>query len=211
MECPLHPDGPGVGTSRPRDREQRARLNLGDNLLALGRLDEAEEQFRWVERVYRDPQPADHLMLWRYSQHMLHSHGELWLQRGDAGRALAYADECLEKAFESESLKNVVKARRLRGQALQAQGQLGLPGEEFEAALSIATEIGNPNQLWRTHAAIGDLVGVRSDTEAADEAYRAALGVIDGVAERLDGERAATFLAAEPVVAIREALEGVSG
>ena len=33
------------------------RLNLGDNLLALGRLDEAEQQLQAVERVVRQPQP----------------------------------------------------------------------------------------------------------------------------------------------------------
>jgi len=75
--------------------EGNVRLNLGDTFLALGRLDEAEAHFRWVEQVARNPRPQDHFMLWRYSQRLFHSYGELWLRRGDAAKALAYADECL--------------------------------------------------------------------------------------------------------------------
>ncbi|KKK85771.1 hypothetical protein LCGC14_2769970, partial [marine sediment metagenome] len=55
--------------------ENNARLNLGDNLLALGRLDEAEEQFRTVERVVRNPTPPERWALWIYSQHFFHSYG----------------------------------------------------------------------------------------------------------------------------------------
>lgn len=75
--------------------ESNARLNLGDNLLALGRLEEAEDHFRKVERVVRDPRPQDRWQLWRYSQHLFHSNGELWLIRGDHDKAMSYAEEWL--------------------------------------------------------------------------------------------------------------------
>jgi hypothetical protein len=42
-------------------------------------------------------------MLWRSSQHLFHSYGELWLVRGDPDKALAYADGCLALAEPSES------------------------------------------------------------------------------------------------------------
>ena len=103
--------------------ESNARLNLGDNLVALGRPDEAEEQFRKVEKVVRNPRPQDRWMLWRYSQHLFHSYGELWLARGDYDKALSYGDECLGLAEQSGSKKNIVKGRRLRGQAFLAQGK----------------------------------------------------------------------------------------
>ena len=45
--------------------ENNARLNFADNLIALGRLDEAEEQLQRVEAVVRDPTPAQRLDLWR--------------------------------------------------------------------------------------------------------------------------------------------------
>ncbi len=137
--------------------ESNARLNLGDNLVALGRPDEAEEQFQRVEQVVRNPRPQDRWMLWRYSQHLFHSYGELWLARGDYDKALAYADECLALAESSHSKKNVVKGRRLRGQVFLAQGKLAEAEKELATALEIAQQIGNPPQLWKTHAALGDL------------------------------------------------------
>jgi hypothetical protein len=73
------------------DAAMHARLNLGDNLVALGRPDEAEEQFRVVEEVSRSPRPADRWLAWRYSQHLFHSYGELWLSRGETERAMSYA------------------------------------------------------------------------------------------------------------------------
>jgi class 3 adenylate cyclase/tetratricopeptide (TPR) repeat protein len=166
--------------------EGNARINLGDNLMALGRMDEAEEQFRIVEGVYRDPKPAERWALLRYSQHLLHSSGELWLARGDAQRALAYADECIEIAERNEARKNIVKGRRLRGQALAALGQPGGAEQDLGVAVELARQIGNPTQLWKSLAASG--------------AYAEAMAVIDAIAAGLSDERLRNaFLGSEAV------------
>ncbi|MDQ3931504.1 MAG: AAA family ATPase, partial [Actinomycetota bacterium] len=188
--------------------EGNARINLGDALLALGRLDEAEEQFEQVERVARDPSPADRFMLWRYSQHLFHSYGELWLARGDSGRALAYAGDCLALAEESDSRKNIVKGRRLRGEAIIAQGKLGEAEQELQAALGAAQQIGNPPQLWQTHAALGRLRTAKGKTEDARNAYQQALSIIEGVAAGLHDEGLrATLLDSPQTQTVRRALE----
>jgi tetratricopeptide (TPR) repeat protein len=93
-----------------------------------------------------------------------------------------------------------------------AQGQ----GEQAEAtlsrALTIAREIGNPPQLWKTYQALGALYEWQADLDRAQAAYQSASDVIDGVAERLqDRELRRTFLAARPVQEIRERLAQVSG
>ena len=66
--------------------------------MALGRLDEAEEQLQRVEAVVRDPTPAQRLDLWRYSQHLFHTYGALWLVRGDTDQTLKLTERCLELA-----------------------------------------------------------------------------------------------------------------
>jgi len=53
-------------------------------------------------------------MKWRYSQHLYHSLGELWLAKGDAAQALEFADECLKLA---ERFCQVVEAETLLRQA----------------------------------------------------------------------------------------------
>ncbi len=187
------------------------RLNLGDSLLALGRLDEAEEQFQKVERVVRNPTPPERFAIWHYSQRLFHSYGDLWLARGDYEKALSYADECIELAESTNRPKNVVKGQRLRGQALLTQGKPAEAEKEFATALEIAKEVGNPPQLWKTHAALGDLRKAQGKTDDATKAYRDALAVIDGVAAALaDESLKETFRSSEHVQDIRRSADGVS-
>ncbi|MFN2555669.1 MAG: tetratricopeptide repeat protein, partial [Nitriliruptorales bacterium] len=187
--------------------EGNARVNLADALLALGRFEEAGEQFEVVEHIARDPTPAQRYMLWRYSQHLFHSYGELWLARGDAEKARAYADECLALAEQSDSRKNIVKGRRLRGEALLAEGRVAEAEEELNAALGVAAQIGNPTQLWKTHAALGRLREAQGHLEQVRDAYEQALAVIEGVAAGLHDEGLrATLLRSPQAESLRRAL-----
>ena len=179
----------------------------------LGDLEQAQ---RYLEKVYADTQQrgqwGEEWMKWRYSQHLYHSLGELWLTKGDAAQALEFADECLKLAEPTMSRKNLVKGWRLKGQALLAQGQ----GEQAEASLSqaltMARQVGNPPQLWKTYQALGALYESQADLERARVAYQCAMDVIDSAAERLqDQELQRTFLAARPVQEIRERLAQAGG
>jgi len=188
-----------------------ARLNLGDSLLALGRLAEAEAYFQMVERIVRNPRPQDHWMLWRYAQHLFHSCGELCLERGETAQALAYADECLDGAASTDSKKNIVKGRRLRGQIFLALGEFAAAEAELDRALDGARHLGNPPQLWRTLVAIGDLRQAQGDPAAAQQARREALAAIEAVAARLrDDALRAIFLASPHVQHIRRSALGAT-
>jgi class 3 adenylate cyclase/tetratricopeptide (TPR) repeat protein len=186
--------------------EGNARLNLADNLIALGRPDEAEEQFKALETVVRDPKPAQRWMLWRWSLHFFSSYGELWLERGDPVTTLGYGDECLALAEQTSSRKYVVKGRRLRGRAFLAQRRLGDAERELMSALQGAVELANPPQLWKTHAALGDLRQAQGRAEDAQRAYGAALSAIDAVAAGLRDERLRkTLLSSEWTENVRRA------
>ena len=145
-------------------------------------------------------------MMWRYSQHLYHSYGELWLRRGDLDRALSYADGCLALAQETRSRKNIVKGRRLRGQVFLARGQLEDAETELLAALEVAQEVGNPPQLWKTWVVLGELRQAQGRPEEAQEAYRQALVIIDRVASGLTDEaQREIFLNSPHVQGIRQA------
>jgi tetratricopeptide (TPR) repeat protein len=165
--------------------ESNARLNLGDNLLSLGRLDEAEKHFQKVEQVVRNPRPQDQFMLWRYSQHLFHSYGELWLARGNLDMAITYADECLALAEQSKSEKNMVKGQRLRAQVFLAQGKFEEANQELSIAIEVAKRVGNPPQLWKTYAVKGDLRQMQERPNDACRAYGDALAVIEEMAAGL--------------------------
>jgi tetratricopeptide (TPR) repeat protein len=188
--------------------ESNARLNLGDNLLSLGRLDEAEEQFQKVEGVVRNPRPQDRWMLWRYSQHLFHSYGELWIARGNLDKAIAYADECLTLARQSNSQKNIVKGCRLRAQVFLAQDQIAEADQELSNALKIAHRIDNPTQLWKTYAVLGELRHVQDQPEAARQAYGDALSIIEKMATSLQNRtRKDTFMSSNLVQDIRQKIQ----
>ncbi|MCH8345893.1 MAG: AAA family ATPase [Chloroflexi bacterium] len=178
-----------------------AQINLADYAFATG---EREQARRELDELYASLPQRQEWMKWRYSQHIMHSLGEVLLAAGETERALALADECLTLAESTETRKNVVKGRRLRGQALLAQGKLAEAEEEFATALEVAKEIGNPPQLWKTHAALGDLRQAQDRPDDARKAYRDALAVIEGVAGGLEDESLReTFLTSEHVQGIR--------
>ena len=189
--------------------EMNALLNLGENLLALGRLDRADEHFREAEGVVRHPEPMQRWVHWRYSQRFFHSYGELWLTQGEPAKALACAEECLRLAEQSGSRKYLANGRRLRGQALLAQGRPDLAEEELGAALEMAKRLGSPPPLWKSHVALGDVRKVQGRTDEARRAYADALAVIDAVASGLTDEGLrGTFLASAHVHVIRVAAGG---
>ena len=146
-------------------------------------------------------------MMWRYSQRLFHSCGELWLRRGDLDRALSYADECLALAEGSNSRKNIVKGRRLRGQVYLARGQLAEAERELLMALDMAQQVGNPPQWWKTLAVLGELRQAQGRAEEAREAYGQALAIVDRVADGLTDEaQRETFLNSAHVQEIRQAV-----
>jgi class 3 adenylate cyclase/tetratricopeptide (TPR) repeat protein len=184
--------------------EANARLNLADSLMALGRDEEAEEHFKWVENVVRNPKPPERWMLWRYSQHMFHSYGELLLARGETEKAISYAEECLALAEKSESRKIIVKARRLRGQTLLALGKLAEAERDIASATELARTVSNPPQLWKSLVALGDVRRAQKRDNEANAAYAEAIRVIEDVATNLGDEKLReTFLSSPHVQAIR--------
>jgi tetratricopeptide (TPR) repeat protein len=192
---------------------RNAEINLGDDYLLLG---EGEQAQQYLEKVYHDSQQrekwGEEWMKWRYLQHCCHSLGELWLTKGDAEKALQFAEECLQLAEPTESRKNMVKGWRLQGQAFCLQGKPAEAEAILQKALVLAKEIGNPPQLWKTYHALGKLYERQGATDQARSAYTGAIEVIEGVASRLqDQELKRVFLSAQPVQEIRQNLERLAG
>jgi class 3 adenylate cyclase/tetratricopeptide (TPR) repeat protein len=186
-----------------------AQLNLADAAFATG---DRERATKDLEALYESLPSLHEWMKWRYSQHLMHSLGEAVLAAGDPDRAMSLAAECLALAHATDSKKNIVKGRRLRGQALLARGELDGAQKELDMALDMAKESSNPPQLWKTWAAVGELRRLRGDRERSREAFREAASVISGIAAELtDDKLRETFLMSYPVRVIEAAAEGRAG
>ena len=155
-------------------------INLGDVLLTQGHLHEAAEVFGDVERLARDPATSP-WMRFRYTNRLWASMGELALAQGDLDRAHARAQQCLELATQTNARKNLVKGWRLSGTIAGAARRWDEAHAALNEALALAKVIGNPTQLWRTYAALGDYHTQRGEKNAARTAYQAARGVIDDI------------------------------
>jgi tetratricopeptide (TPR) repeat protein len=176
--------------------ESNALLNVADNLLGLRRLSEAGEAVRQVERLVEQARRHDQYLLWRYSQHLYCTSGELQLALGEFERALSCADACLHLAEESQSRKYIVKARSLRGRTLIACGRLPEAERELTPALELARLLGNPPQLWRTLAALGTLREAQGNPDAAQASYAEGLAEVERVAGTLTDPSLRPFLLA---------------
>jgi class 3 adenylate cyclase/tetratricopeptide (TPR) repeat protein len=193
---------------RQPDVEANALANLADNFIALGRLDEAEERLREIAKMVEEKVPKDCMISWRHTLRDYATFADLWLARGDSERALSAAEQCLALAEKTESRKYIIRAHRVRGQALMAQGKLAEADEDISSALPLAVEVGNPPQLWRTHVALGELRRAQGRPGDARHAYENALSVIESVAAGLTGTHLRdTFLRSEHVRGIKAAAE----
>ncbi len=154
--------------------------NRGDALMVKGDLDLAGELLEEVHGIVKNPQ-SHPWMKWRYTVHLFASLGELWLARGDPAKAREFAGQCLEIASRTNSRKYLVRGWRLKGEAAAARRQWGEAETGLREALTIAEAIGNPPQLWKTHAALGRLHAERKQGDLARRAYQAAREIVDGI------------------------------
>ena len=118
-------------------------------------------------------------MRWRYSMHLFASLADLCLARGDDRTAARWADECLEIATRTRARKNLLKGWRARGEIATRQRRWDDAEKALREALSLPLALGNPGQLWRTHAALARLADARGRPDDARAAYAAALAVVD--------------------------------
>ena len=157
-----------------------AELNLADIWLVQGDLPLAQETLEGVHRLVKNPATSD-WMKWRYSTHLFASLADLALARGDLDEAGRWADACLEIATRTRSRKNLVKGWRARGEIAMRRRRWDDADQALREALALADAVGNPGQLWRTHAARGRLADARGQIDEGRTAYAAAQRVIERV------------------------------
>jgi hypothetical protein len=132
--------------------------------------------------------------------HVFASLGELSLARGDARTASRFIDQCLETATRTTSRKYLVKGWRLRGEIAMASRAWDEAETALRQALATAEVLGNPTQLWKTHAAIGRLWTDLHKPDAAWTAFRAAREVLDRVKTGLGDPALAQHLENTPAI-----------
>jgi len=171
---------------RRRDPGTRpnAELNLGEIFLAQGDLTLAHEFLDSIYRYTLDPTTSA-WMKYRFSIRLYADLGTFWLRRGDLDKATAFADQSLDLATRSTARKNLVKGWRLKGEIALARRAWKEAEAWLQRALTLAQAVGNPPQLWQTHAVLGQLHTALRQPDQAQQALQAARDVIDHVKIRV--------------------------
>src|SRR5262249_36860391 len=147
-------------------------LNEGDSFTAQGDLALAGEVLDEAYYIVRHP-PRSRWMTWRYATHCYVSLGDLALSRGDLSRASGFADESLAIAVPTRSRKYESHAWRIKGRCAVLRRGWDDAEAAFARALTIATEIAEPRQMWQTHAAIAALHAAQRRTGEAEQSLLA--------------------------------------
>ena len=160
--------------------EAYCEVNRADIFIGRGDLVLAREFLDQAERIVDDPATYP-WMKWRYAMHLWTSRAEYELGRGELERAEECTARALEMARATTSRKYLVRALRVRGELAGRRRRWDDAARVLDEALEMARAIGNPPQLWRTHAAVARLRDARGDGSGSRAAWREARSIVDAV------------------------------
>ena len=190
----------GPGTSNLFEIEAQTRNNLGENHFAKGDLSEARTQF---EKVYENAKkPEYYFVRTRWKPRCLLGLAEVAVAESRLDDAESYLDELREHGWTDRIpyKKYQLRARRIQGDIWSARGDFPRAVADYEWALAKAQEIGNPTEIWRTHAALGEAHLRFEQLPLAREHFQAAAKTIEKIADGLgDLNLKNGFIESEPV------------
>jgi class 3 adenylate cyclase/tetratricopeptide (TPR) repeat protein len=190
----------GPHTSNLFEIESQTRVNLGENYLMKGELQQALEYF---EMVYQNVSKPEYFFVrWRWKPRCLIGLGELWFQNGDLSKAQSYLDETLNHGWTPKFpyKKYLVRSGRLQGNIYAAQGKFNEAKTQLQQTLKWAQQLGNPTQLWKIHQALGTLYHNHGHALESIKYYHKALGVVQNMAAGLsESELKEGFLQSAPI------------
>jgi class 3 adenylate cyclase/tetratricopeptide (TPR) repeat protein len=151
--------------------------------------------------LWEDAIVSDGWERWLISGRLAAYRAELDLASGRIDDALTWSTRAIELAEQSGRRKYLANARTTLGRVLTAQGEGEGATAELRSAVALADELVSPLLRWQSRAALALAErGVKGAASRAEEHAREAAEIIRSVAAGLSPERAATYLAAAPVV-----------
>jgi class 3 adenylate cyclase/tetratricopeptide (TPR) repeat protein len=139
---------------------------------------------------------------WLIAGRLAYARAEIALHAEAAESSLEWADRAIQIARRTLRRKYEARSLQVRGQALAKLGRHDEALEELRAAVALNDELVNPPARWQARAALGAVLRVSGDDEAAAAAYEEAGDLVDTFVATLAPERAARVLAASDVAEI---------
>ena len=201
----------GPGVTHLFEVESQTRIDLAENCLLAARPDDALQHLEIVIENAKSPDYA--FVRGHWLARCLLALGEAWLAKGDPTRAESFLARLEPQGWTRRFpfRKYQVRAARLRGAILQAQGRAAEAEAPLREALAGAQALGNPSELWRSEQVLGAWHERAGRVGEARQHYRSAFATVERIAAGLkDSGLRARFLAAAPVQGLAGQAEGVA-
>jgi len=179
-----------------------ARTDLMEAALLSGDLAAAEKfwNLQWDES-----REAQAWTRWLMNCRLAAARAEMEMMSGRTEAAAEWARKAIEASAIVRRTKYVIVGHTVLGRSLLVQGKPAAGVTQLTLAQAPADRLAAPSLNWRLQAALGRARYAVGDDLGAEQAFAAASTIIRAVAAGLAPQRAARFLAAEP---IREVMAG---
>jgi class 3 adenylate cyclase/tetratricopeptide (TPR) repeat protein len=185
------------------EMQAQSEVCLMENKLESGKVDDAWEH---MMRFEKESAHSDYdIVRDVWETRMKDLKASILLSRGNLEGAEELAREYLDTSTKREFKKKLGRAERLFGKILTSRGAHDLAEAKLMDGLAKLEEVGNPKQIWITHAALARLYEKMKRPDLERERWQAAASIIASTAEGVQDERLRdTFINAVPIREIME-------
>lgn len=170
-----------ASTPRLTEAEGNALANLTTTYLMMEQYD--------LAHAYLDEGLAlsvnEPFMRWRYYTRLLIVQGRLALVDGNPAEALNASNRALDLARNTKARKNIARSCLLRGKVFLTIGETDKARGAMRHALSVAQNLKQQGMIWTCQLALAELEDAAGQPEVAETHYRAALEIVERIANRL--------------------------
>lgn len=145
-------------------------IDVGNALMWQGKYNEADEYFKQALQIARINKAL------RGEARARLALGSLYVQEGDAGKALTYIEPAQAFYQQGNYRKEISQALLLLGRANELQGNYEVAIKAYEQEIEVATQLGDLSQAAYAHVYLGSLLSYKEDFPRAlvhfNESYR---------------------------------------
>jgi class 3 adenylate cyclase/tetratricopeptide (TPR) repeat protein len=155
-------------------------------------------QAAWPGR-WEVAQEATAWTTWLIAGRLETARAEIALHAEDPETAVEWARRAVATARRTRRRKYEARALTILGQALARLRRRDEALAALHSAVAMADELIGPSGRWQARAALGEVASTLGEDDTATDAYAQSATLIESFAATLASERAARFLAAQPV------------
>jgi class 3 adenylate cyclase/tetratricopeptide (TPR) repeat protein len=176
----------------------QANVNMMENLFDQGKIEEA---WNLIQSFEEESKSEDYdLLRHQWESRMNYLAAQILLSRDNIDQAKLLIHQNLKKIREQHARKREGGFLRMLGEVQIRCNESENAIENFNEAILILKEVGNPRQLWQAYASLASAFSKLGRSSEAQEQGDAAAEVIRSLANGLsDRELREGFLAADPI------------